>query len=503
MIQHFKRLVGQIFYYGLGDVATKFIAVLILPIFSRYLTPADYGVASILTVSTVLISGLADLGLSIGTYRFYFEEKGKNKLSLISTAQIVSTIIAILIALVVIIFSGSFSQLFFETEDFSYVLTLAFLSVPLSTFTVSQINRLRLENKAKVCANIQIIRAVTDVIFKIIFIISLNRGLIGLFEGQLVNAAIYAVIFVVYTYRSTGFKFSYVLFRKMLRFSLPFAFSPIFFWVLNWADRFILGRLSNMTEVGLYTLGYTIGMAVMLPVGAFITAWPVFYMSIIKNQNAKRFFSLVLTYFTLIVGFFIVVIVVLSRDYFYYLTPTQFHSAYTIVPLIAFSYTLLGFYSIMITSTYVKRKTVYIFMTEILACFINIGLMFLLVPIYGRWGAAWATLISYASLPIIIYGFTYKLFPIQYEYKRLAQILIVILAILWINQYIYYPSYGNLFLRLLLLIVYPLVLFLTGFFKKAEISFLKSKFVTYSSIITKKKKKVVPSLENEKDYYNL
>ena len=156
MIQHFKRLVGQIFYYGLGDVATKFIAVLILPIFSRYLTPADYGVASILTVSTVLISGLADLGLSIGTYRFYFEEKGKNKLSLISTAQIVSTIIAILIALVVIIFSGSFSQLFFETEDFSYVLTLAFLSVPLSTFTVSQINRLRLENKAKVCANIQI-----------------------------------------------------------------------------------------------------------------------------------------------------------------------------------------------------------------------------------------------------------------------------------------------------------------------------------------------------------
>lgn len=490
MIQHFRRLVGQIFYYGLGDVATKFLSVLILPIFSHYLTPADYGIASILTVGMVLLSGLADLGLSVGTYRFYYEEKGKNKHKLISTTQIATTVITALIALVVIIFSKSFSQLFFETKDFTYVLTLAFLSVPLTTFTVAQINRLKLENKAKVCANIQILRATTDVVFKIIFIISLNRGLNGLFEGQLINAAIYALVFIVYTYLSTGYKFSYVFFRKMLRFSLPFAFSPIFFWVLNWADRFILGRLSNMTEVGLYTLGYTIGMAVMLPVGAFTTAWPAFYMSVINDKNAKRFFSLVLTYFTLIVGFFIVAIIVLSRDYFYFLTPTQFHDAYTITPIIAFSYTLLGFYSIMITSTYLKRKTVYIFATEILACIINVGLMFLLVPMYGRWGAAWATLISYASLPLIIYSFTYKLFPIQYEYKRLAQILIVILIIFGINQYFYHPSYGNLFLRLLLLVFYPLILFLTGFFKKTEVGFLKSKFATYSSIIIKKRKKL-------------
>ncbi|KKQ18774.1 MAG: Polysaccharide biosynthesis protein [Berkelbacteria bacterium GW2011_GWA1_36_9] len=486
MIAHFKRLTGQIFYYGLGDIATKLITVLILPIFARYLTPADFGVASILIVSTILVSGLADLGLSVSTYRFYYEGKDQNKFRLISTVQIFSTLITIIIAFVVIFFSQSLSQIFFKTSDYNYIIILAFLSIPLNNLTVAQINRLKLENKAKVCANIQITKALTDIIFKVILIIFLKHGINGLFEGQIINATIYAIIFIIYSLRITGFGFSYTLLKKMLRFGLPFAFSPIFFWILNWADRLILGRMTNMTEVGLYTLGYTVGMAVMLPVGAFTTAWPTFYMSVIKEPKAKKFFSLVLTYFSLIIGYFALLIIILSPDYFYFLTPVQFHSAYTIVPMVAFSYIFLGHYSIMITGTYLKRKTFYIFITEVLAIIINLGLLFLLVPRFGRIGAAWATLGSYFALPVIIYALTFKVFPIKYEYKRLIQILIAILIVLWINQFLYAPNIWNLFLRLLISLFYPLILLLMGFFEKTEIKLLKLNFAKYSSKIIKK-----------------
>lgn len=491
MIAHFKRLMGQIFYYGLGDVATKFIAVFILPIFARYLSPADFGIASILTVSTILISGLADLGLSVSTYRFYYEEKGQKKLRLISTAQILSTLITAFIAIITIILSQSLSQIFFKTPEFKYVLILAFSSIPLSNLTVAQINRLKLENKAKICANIQIIRSITDVILKATLIIFLRRGLNGLFEGQIINAVLYAIIFTIYTFKTTGFGFSYILLKKMLRFGLPFAFSPIFFGVLNWADRLILGRMTDMTEVGLYTLGYTIGMAIMLPISAFTTAWPAFYMSVINDPNAKRFFSLVLTYFSLIIGYFILLIIILSRDYFYFLTPTQFHSAYTIVPAIAFSYAFLGHYSIIITGTYLKRQTRYIFLTEMIAVIINLILMFVLIPLYGRTGAAWATLLSYITLPIIIYAFTYQVFPIKYEYKRLIQIFVAGLIVFWINQLIYTPVIWNLLIRLLISSFYPLILLLMGFFNKTEIKLLKSIFTKYSLKIINQSKEVV------------
>lgn len=486
MIRYFNRLLGQIFYYGVGDAATKFIAVLILPLFSRYLTPADFGVASIITLSTALISSLADLGLSVSTYRFYYDEKDKSKLRLISTAQIFTTLVTILMAAIAIIFSQSLSQVFFKTSEYSYIIILAFLSIPLSNLIVAPLNRLKLENKAKIYANIQIIKAVTDIIFKVILIIFLKRGLAGLFEGQIINASIYAAIFLIYTFRTTGFGFSYSFLKKMLCFGLPFAFSPIFFWVLNWVDRLILSRLTNMTEVGLYTLGYNIGMAIMLPVGAFTTAWPAFYMSVVKDKQLKRFFSLVLTYFSLIIGYFILLIIIFSRDYFYFFMPPEFHSAYTVVPFIAFSYLFLGYYSIMITGTYLKRKTFYIFMTEITAMMINLGLLFLLVPSWGRIGAAWATLLSYLTLPIIIYIFTYKIFPIKYEYKRLFQILIAILVIFWLNQLLYSPTVWNLFLRLFLSLLYPLILLLMGFFGKTEMRLLKSNFVRYTTKIKRR-----------------
>lgn len=468
MITHFKRLLGQIFYYGLGDIITKLSTVIILPIFSRFLSPADFGVASILTFSTVLVSGLSDLGLSISTYRYYFDKKTKNRRQIISTAQIFVTLVSTLVAIIALLFSHSFSKLLFETDIYSYVLVLAFLSNPLNDWTVSQINRLKLENKAKTCTIIRVFKVITDVMLKIIFVVLLKRGLSGLFEAQLINAAIYAFLFFVLTVRTTGFGFSLKMLKSMLVFGLPFAFSPIFFGVLNWADRFILGRLTNLTEVGLYTLGYMVGMAVMLPVGAFSTAWPIFYLSIAKDAKAKRFFSLALTYFSFVIGYFIILIVVLARDYFYYLMPVEFHSAYLIVPIIAFSYAFLGHYSIMITGTYLKRKTIYIFATEIIAVAINIILMFLLIPRFGRFGAAWATFISYLSLPILIYGFTNKIFPIRYEYKRLLQIVIAVILVLYINQIIYQPGWLNLLWRLVLSLTYPLLLYVLGFFGNNE-----------------------------------
>lgn len=478
MIQHFKRLGSQIFYYGLGNVITKFIAILTLPIFSYYLSPADFGVASILTISTVFVSGLVDFGLTISIFRFY-SEKSINQKKLLSMAQTLPAIAGVIIVVLVVIFSHNVSQILFNTTNYSYILSLAFLANPLNDIARVPLNRLKIENKVKLFSFIRISKIFTDLVLKVVLVIFLHRGLNGFFEAQLINAFVYALFFIFYSYRKIGFGFSWSLLRKMIHFSLPFVFSPIFFWALDWSDRFLLGRMTNLTEVGLYSLGYNIGMGVLLPVSSFITAWPAFYMSVTKDPKMKKFISLVLTYFFLIVGFFILSIMTLSRDYFRLLTPLAFHQAYDIVPMIVFSYAFLGFYSIILTGTYIKRKTLYIFLTEILAVAINITLMFILIPKFGRLGAAIATLISYISLPVLIYSFTFKIFPVQYEYKRLAQILIVILGLFWLCQKIYSPSYWNLFLRILIILAYPVILWLIGFFEKNEINILKTMFKKY------------------------
>lgn len=473
MLAHFKRLTGQILAYGLGDTINKIIAILVLPLFTHYLTPADFGVASILTVASALIAGLADLGLSNGLFRFFPEEEEPAKSRLVSTSQITIVLITVIIGLLGTVFASQLSQLFFKTDAYSYVVILNFLNIPLSAAVIMPLARLKLENKAALYSGFKVAKVVTELLAKVLLIVFLNRGLNGLFEAQIINAAFFLIVIFLFTLKTTSFIFSFSALKKMFIFGFPFALSPIFFWILNWADRVILGRLADINEVGLYTLGYTMGMAIMLPVGAFNTAWPVFYMSVAKDSRAKEFYSLTLTYFSLIIGFFILIVSIFSRDYFIFFTPSEFHGAYLVVPIIALSYVFMGHYTVMITGTYLKKKTTSVIITEIASVVINITTMFILIPYWGRLGAALATLISFICLPIIIHFFTYKVYPIAYEYRRLIQIFIAIVIVFGLANYIYQPTILNIFLRIGILLIYPVLLYLIGFFQPKELLQIK------------------------------
>lgn len=475
MISHFKRLSKHILVYGLGDTVNKLLAIFIVPLFTRYLSPVDYGVSGVLIVTNVLIIGLADLGLSSGVVRFLKEEKEPQRSRLVSTAQMTMVAITLSIALIALFFGEAISQVFFQTPEYSYIIALNFFSIPLTLATSVPMMRWRLEEKSKLFAAFTLTKVATGLGLNILFIVFLRRGITGLFESSLINAMIYALVANFdLIYQKTSFSFSRNLFKKMFLFGFPFVFSSVSIWILNWADRFVLARMTNLSETGLYTLGYSIGMAIMLPVGAFTAAWVPFYMSVSDQPNAQKIYAYSATYYSLVCGFFILLIAVFSRDYFYFFTPEKFHSAYIIVPMITLAYALKGLFSVTIIGSFLSKKTIYPLISEAIAMAINIGLMFILIPVMGRMGAAWATLAAYAILPFLIIYLTNRFYPIKYEYGRFTQILFVGLAIYFICQKIYEPTLLNVLIRFGIIILYPLGLFLVGFFREGEKEKIKS-----------------------------
>jgi O-antigen/teichoic acid export membrane protein len=407
--------------------------------------------------------------LSNGMARFYHESRESKRSRIFSTSQIAMVGITLIITLTAILFAGPTSRLFFKSSQYSYLISLAFLTIPLSMITIAPMMRLRLEEKARLYATINVFRVATGVILNIILIVILKRGLNGLFEGPLMNAAFYAIILSVISIKDSGLKFSKEVFNEMFKFSYPFIFGLALFWILNWADRFILARMTNLSETGLYTLGYTMGMVIMLPVGAFNTAWPPFFMSIAREAQSKKIYSLVLTYYTAIMAFLVLIIAIFSRDYFYFFTPEKFHGAYIVVPLITAAYALNGSFSIVAVGSIFKKKPVLQIWAELSAVIINIILMFVLIPFWGRIGAAWATLGAYLVLTIVMYWFSNRVFSVNYEFKRLAQITIISLLFYWLITSIYQPTITNLILRLVIVMIYPLGFLVTGFFSKGEL----------------------------------
>lgn len=472
MINQFKRLLNQILIYGLGDTINKLAAILLVPLFTRYLTPAEYGVAGILTVANSLLISLCDLGMSSGLVRYFHEEDEDKRYKLINTAQIVLVSLTLVLALVAWPFAPQISNLFFKSPDYAYMVSLNFFTIPLTVSVTAIMVSWRLSEKAKRYASINASRVITGFIINIVLIVFLHRGVKGLFEGPLINAAIYSLVILAFNLKLNKLHFSQEYFKKMFTFGFPFVFSGVFLWIVNWADRFLLSRLTNLTEVGLYGLGYALGMAIMLPVGAFNSAWTAFYMSIAKEENAKKIYSLILTYYFLIIIFFVLILGIFSRDYFYFFTPAVYHGAYIVVPVIALAYAFNGSFLITAIASFLSKKTYFDPIIEFIAAGINIGLMFLLIPMVGRMGAAWATLAAYVALPVMIVILTYRFYPVKYEYWRILQIFIIGLIVYYLAQLLYTPSVANILIRVGLLLIYPIGLFVTGFFSKEEVKTL-------------------------------
>lgn len=467
MIKHFKRLGKQVLVYGLGDTINKLIGILILPLFSRFLTPSDYGVAGILVITNTLILGLCDLGMSNGMARFFHEEKDKDKV--FSTAQMAMLAITVIIAVLGWIFSPFISQALFKSSQYAQVVGYSFLTIPFSIAVTAPFMRLRLMEKAKTYAFFSVSRVITGVLLNFILIVVFHFGLKGYILGPLINATLYALVLTIYTRKDIGFTFDRVLFRKMFKFGFPFVLGLMSFWIMDWADRIILTRYTNLAEVGLYNLGYTLGMASMLVVGSFQTAWTPFYLSISKELNAKKIYSAVMTYYSLGIGFVVLLLAVFGRDYFTLTTPAAYHTAYIVIPLVSLAYAFKGNFSIVAVGGFLNKKPIFEVSSDIAAVLINLVLMFLLIPHYGRIGAAWATVVSYASLPTILFFLTRKIFPIKYEYGRLLRILIVGLGLYFVCHFIYAETTTNLILRLGIVILYPILFLITGFFSEGEL----------------------------------
>jgi O-antigen/teichoic acid export membrane protein len=240
------------------------------------------------------------------------------------------------------------------------------------------------------------------------------------------------------------------------------------------ADRYFLNHYSTTSEVGLYSLGYKIGLVMSLIVQAVQLAWPAQMFEIMKEPDAERKFSRILTIYVVGVGFVSLGFSVLSREMLVIMTTPDFYSASTVIPLILISYLFYGVRFMTNMGLVREEKLQYASMIIIGTAIINLGLNFWLIPRYGMLGAAWSTLISYGILLIIHMTVNLKFWHISYEYWRIAKVGVV-WALIYIASLLITPSniIWSIFAKLFLLLCYPVLLYLFKFFKQEELSSIR------------------------------
>lgn len=426
-----SRLARGTVIYGGGNLLNKLLTFMLVPIFTRYLRPEDYGIVAMLALLNMVVAGIFSLGTINALGICYFgEEKLEERGRVIwTTAGIIALSCAFWLTLAWFL-APVISRLLLEDPTRGHLVMLSLATLALNTLGAPFTSYLRLEERALTFVKISLVGAVLTLILNIVAVVYLRRGVQGMLEATLIAAAVSLFLSIATVLGALHPRWNPRLVGPLLRIGYPSIFGLGAFFMIDWADRFFLQRLIGVAEVGVYSVGYTIGMVMALVAeGTFGSAWPPFFMSFIsKRDEAIALFGSILKYCVFAFGALTAMFFLFARPVVVLLTAPPFHEAYTVVGMIAAAYMLKACYLILLPALYFEKKLHIQTSVEWGAALLNAGLCLLLIPIFRMRGAAAATVISYMALPTLTYFIARRYLPVRHEWGKIAGFGVVIVV---------------------------------------------------------------------------
>ena len=473
MIQYFKKLTVQTLIYGMGDVIVRAIAFLLIPLYTRHLTPEAYGVYSLVQTFQMILTLVLGVGLNSAIFKAYNEadeEREKNRV--VSTALIFLGIWGLPMTVLLYGVSTPLSSLVFGSTDQALYLKLLFIAVFFDLFRLMALAMLRAREQPTLYSVVNVIHFSLLVGLNVLNVAIRKQGILGILESQLITSFLLSIGLGTIVFRKIGLGFSRRWLRSLLDFGLPMVPSGVAAWSMTMMAQYFIHFYWNDHEVGLYSLGWRFGMILnMLLVHPFRTAWLPFMFSVQKEARAKKVYSLTLTYFLLVGTFFFLALSVLAREIVLVFATQEYLEGYRAIPFIALAYLFYGMYYTVDVGVLLTGKTKFYAAIMAVAALFQIGLNFLIVPRYGMTGAAFVTMSSYLVLFILMCFVARRLYPIRYETGRIAKIVLVGAAVYAIGSLIRVDAiWTSAVLKLLLIASFPVLLWMFRFFHPQEIT---------------------------------
>jgi O-antigen/teichoic acid export membrane protein len=465
MLERLKELVRHSAVYGFGSIVARVLGVLLLPLYTRYLTPGDFGLIETLVALSAVLTALVTQAMKSAFFRFYFDSKDdRRRLLVVRTAfwYVVAVSTAVLVGGVVL--SQPISWILFGTTSHDGLVIAAFIGLWAAMNYEQMTSLFRVEQRSGAYVTATLANVAITIAATVLLVVVFEQGPLGVLVGNFTGTLLVYAALLVYSRHALGLQFNRSLYREMNRFGLPLVPSAVALWLTNFSDRFFLVKLSDLHEVGLYSIGVRLASAIVLLLTAFRLAWPAFAYSIDDDREAGRTYSFVLTYVVYVCCWLALALGLLAPWILKLITTKPFYPAQNVVAPLAFGVAAFGAYVVVQIGTGRSRQTRSNWLVTGAAAVVDVALNFILIPPYGRMGAAIATVTAYTLLFIAMAWRAQKVFPVPYQWRRVATLAVAAVGLTVLGKVLG----GPLALALGLTAAYPLVLALLGFYLPAE-----------------------------------
>ena len=474
-----KQLAGQTAIYGLSSIVGRLLNYLLVPLYTRYFLPAEYGVVTELYAYVAFLVIFLTYGLETAFFRFTQKKYDKD---IVYSTSLISLLVS---SIVFLLFMVSFKQCLANWLEYpnnpEYIIYFAVI-IAIDAISSISFAKLREQGKATRFALVRLVNIFINIGLNLFFIIycpyalsnnlpttdfvmSLYNPNVGVGYIFIANlfASLITIVMLMPEMIKTSWKFNTNLWKKMMVYALPLLIAGLAGMTNETVDRVLLKKLlpdgiDKMASIGIYGAFYKISIIMILFIQTFRFAAEPFFFAQEKQYNSKQIYADVLKYFT-ILSSFIFLFVLLYLDIFKHFVGSLFHSedGLYIVPILLMANIFLGIYYNLSIWYKLTEKTSYGALLAIFGACITLVLNILLIPKIGFIGSAWATLFCYFTMMLSSYILGRKNYYIPYDVKRILSYIVISFILYRISLYFDGTmAINTVYLLLFILIVYIL-----------------------------------------------
>ncbi len=459
-------------YFLFTSLVTGGLGFITLPIYTRHLSPSDYGILVLFFLFGSTVVGIVSFGLLNSSYRYYFEYKSDlNKFRIFNTTNAIFTLIFLMIVGIFIYYSANWiSKSLFNSEISPKLLQLSYIYGCLNYFIQAILLLLAAQLKSFTFAIISICKIVLDISLSFYFIFSLSLTYMARVNAILISQiVIIFCAFITVKHLFTN-KLSFVSLKESLLYSYPNLPGSLIGLGYQSFDKVMIVNYQDMSSLGNYNIGEKFASVFLLITESINRVFTPYFQDNSHENSSDSRHNIVRTFYDLsgiyLLGAF--AIICFSEELIKLLTTPEFYPSIFIAPIFVFYYLFGAILSMLsVNQIMYTKKLIFQIPVSVVSLTINISLNILLIPKYGAIGAVFSTAIAALASDCLLLYFGQRVYFLPLNYKKLVSMFLLIILftvpvyLLMFSEihYLFKILYKILFLFVFIFFLYKMSIF--------------------------------------------
>lgn len=427
-----NKIVKNTIYYSIGEILPRIISFIMLPIYTRFLSPADYGIIAYTSTIVMFLYILGSFCLNTYVLRFYFEHDDiSEQKKIIGTAHSFIIILNLLLLLLAFLILPYLIDSFQIQIPWNPFFKMAVITNFLDSLGVIPLVIYRVRRDAFKFMVLGLTKTIFAVALTVYFVVFCEMGVLGNYRALLFCNLFFSFIYIYIVSKYACYTICFNYLKEGIRFSAPLLPGAICYMLLTVSDRIILERNVSIADLGIYNVACTMAFALNIVVqSGYKSIEPEIFRRYGKadfysfTQKAQNGYFCAIFVLALVISLF-------SQEVFVIMTSEGFHKGYFLVPALIVGGVMTGQNVIYSCVLQCEKRSKVLGLTTIIGAVISIALNLLLVPIWGVYAAAFTSAVSFSAINAFLF---YKM---TFPHKTMRNEVVIVFAMLLLSYLVF------------------------------------------------------------------